>query len=261
MSAPSSTFTIGIIQDHATADGAANVARAERLVRDAAQAGRADHLPERTVQRAVLLQVAAVRPLRSRRADPRTDHRRDVPSRARTVRRARRADVRASGGRASIAIRQRSSTPTAACSASTGRCTFRTTRCSTRSITSRHGDTPGLPGVEDALRDDRRADLLGPVVSGSGAHHQPDGRAGALLPDRDRLASVREGRMGTGAGRRLAHDSALARDRQRRVRRRRRTASATRTSPARTASTFSATRSSPIRSAATSPRPATAKRS
>jgi N-carbamoylputrescine amidase len=39
MSAPSSPFTIGIIQDHATADGAANVARAERLVRDAAKQG------------------------------------------------------------------------------------------------------------------------------------------------------------------------------------------------------------------------------
>src|SRR5438445_4677574 len=32
-------ITIGIIQDHATADGAANVARAETLVRDAARQG------------------------------------------------------------------------------------------------------------------------------------------------------------------------------------------------------------------------------
>src|SRR5437879_1041072 len=39
MSAPSNPFTIGIIQDHATADGAANVARAEHLVRDAAKQG------------------------------------------------------------------------------------------------------------------------------------------------------------------------------------------------------------------------------
>ena len=30
----------------------------------------------------------------------------------------------------------------------------------------------GLPGVEDALRHDRRADLLGPVVSGGGAPHR-----------------------------------------------------------------------------------------
>src|SRR5262245_65596345 len=35
----SSPFTIGIIQDHATDDTAANVARAERLVRDAARRG------------------------------------------------------------------------------------------------------------------------------------------------------------------------------------------------------------------------------
>ena len=32
-------FTIGIIQDHATDDNAANLARAERLVRDAARKG------------------------------------------------------------------------------------------------------------------------------------------------------------------------------------------------------------------------------
>ena len=39
MSQPSDTFTIGIIQDHATADAQANVARAERLVREAARRG------------------------------------------------------------------------------------------------------------------------------------------------------------------------------------------------------------------------------
>src|ERR1700759_730194 len=32
-------FTIGIIHDHETADGPANVARAERLIRDAAKKG------------------------------------------------------------------------------------------------------------------------------------------------------------------------------------------------------------------------------
>jgi N-carbamoylputrescine amidase len=39
MSQPSDIFTIGIIQDHATADAKANVARAERLVREAAGRG------------------------------------------------------------------------------------------------------------------------------------------------------------------------------------------------------------------------------
>ena len=76
-----------------------------------------------------------------------------------------------------------------------------------------------LQGVEDALRDHRRADLLGPVVSGSGAHHSAARRAGALLSDGDRLASGGEGRMGPGAGGRVAHDPARARDRQRRLRR------------------------------------------
>src|ERR1043165_8286012 len=38
-SVAASPFTIGIIQDHATDDTAANLARAERLVRDAAQKG------------------------------------------------------------------------------------------------------------------------------------------------------------------------------------------------------------------------------
>ena len=75
-----------------------------------------------------------------------------------------------------------------------------------------HGEKPGrsqrLQGLEDALRHHRRADLLGPVVSGGRAHHVAPRRAGAVLPDRDRLAPGGEGRMGTGAGRRLADDSA-----------------------------------------------------
>ena len=39
MRLPSDPFSIGLIQDHATADTAANRARAERLVRDAAARG------------------------------------------------------------------------------------------------------------------------------------------------------------------------------------------------------------------------------
>src|SRR6478609_4526750 len=39
MSPPASAFSIGLIQDHATDDPAANLARAERLVRDAAGRG------------------------------------------------------------------------------------------------------------------------------------------------------------------------------------------------------------------------------
>ena len=65
----------------------------------------------------------------------------------------------------------------------------------------------------------RRPDLLGSVVSRSRAHHEPARRTGALLPDGHRLAPVGEGRMGRGAGRRVADHSARACDRQRRVRR------------------------------------------
>ena len=117
-----------------------------------------------------------MRALRPRRADSRARR----PTRCRRWRRElagrpHRADLRAAGRRASTATRPRSSTPTARCSACTGRCTSRTTRCSTRSTTSRPATAldatasarrgQRLQGVEDALRDHRRADLLGPVVS------------------------------------------------------------------------------------------------
>ena len=42
--------------------------------------------------------------------------------------------------------------------------------------------SPGLPGLAHALRDDRRADLLGSVVSGGRAHHQPARRAVLFYP-------------------------------------------------------------------------------
>ena len=118
-----------------------------------------------------------------------------------------------------------------------------------------------LQGVEDALRDHRRADLLGPVVSRGGAHHGAARRAGAVLPHRHRLASGREGRVGrrrrsTPGARCSARTPSPTASTSRR-----RTASATRTSRAPTASRSSATRSSPIRSAATSPKPARARRS
>ena len=78
-----------------------------------------------------------------------------------------------------------------------------------------------------------------------------------FYPDRDRLASRREGRMGRRPGRRLADDAARARDRQRRLRRVAEPHRPRGRGRAPTASRSSATRSSAIRSAATSPRPAT----
>jgi hypothetical protein len=52
----------------------------------------------------------------------------------------------------------------------------------------RAGEPTGFQVLEDPLRDDRRADLLGPVVSGGSADHVAHGRAGAVLSDGHRLA-------------------------------------------------------------------------
>ena len=46
-----------------------------------------------------------------------------------------------------------------------------------------------LSRLADALRDDRRRHLLGPVVPGSGARHGADGRGVPALPDGDRLGA------------------------------------------------------------------------
>ena len=107
-----------------------------------------------------------------------------------------------------------------------------------------------LPRLEDALRDHRRADLLGPVVSRGGAHH-----AACSAPTsssiRRRSAGTRRRRR-SGARRRSTRGGrSSARTRSPTASTsRRRIASATRTSRAPTASSSSATRSSPIRSAA-----------
>ena len=58
--------------------------------------------------------------------------------------------------------------------------------------------TPGDLGFktwQHALRKNRRADLLGPMVSRSRAAHGDAGRANPFLPDRHRLASEREKRI------------------------------------------------------------------
>jgi hypothetical protein len=64
----------------------------------------------------------------------------------------------------------------------------------------------------------RRAHLLGPVVSGGGAHHRAARRGHPVLSHGHRLAPGGEGRMGTGAGGGMAHGAARARHRQRRLR-------------------------------------------
>ena len=72
---------------------------------------------------------------------------------------------------------------------------------STRSSTSRPGDT-GFRAWKTQYGHDRRADLLGSVVSRGRAAHRAAGRRDPLLPDRHRLAPVGEGRVRPGAARR-----------------------------------------------------------
>ena len=114
------------------------------------------------------------------------------------------------------------------CSARTGRCTSPTIRSSTRNTTSRratrHLNTrrssgcEWLPCLENELRDDRRAHLLGPVVS-----RRPRASRRCLAP---RFCSIptaigwhpAEKDDWPGAGRRVAHVAARARDRERRFR-------------------------------------------
>ena len=55
-----------------------------------------------------------------------------------------------------------------------------------------HARRPRIPSLADALRQNRRADMLGPVVSGSRAAHRLARRANPVLPDCHRLASPRK---------------------------------------------------------------------
>ena len=234
----------------------ANLARAERLGARGGAAGRADHLPEGAVQRALLLQVAAVRSLRPRRAD----------SRARRPRRCRRLarelavviivpifERQAAGHLPELGGRHRRGRRPARHlpeDAHPGRSAVQRevllhARRRHRLPRRAAGRGERLQGVEDALRDHRRADLLGPVVSRSRAHHRAARRAGALLSDRDRLAPAEKDEWGArrstpGARSSARTPSPTASTSRRRI------ASATRTSRARTASSSSATRSSPI---------------
>ena len=107
-----------------------------------------------------------------------------------------------------------------------------------REVLLHAGRHAGLPGVEDALRDDRRADLLGSVVPGGGADHEPAGRARSSSIRR-RSAGTRRSRT-SGATRRWTRGGRCsARTRSPTASTSRRPiASATRTSRAPTASTF-----------------------
>ena len=60
-----------------------------------------------------------------------------------------------------------------------------------------HARRPGFRGLANPICEDRRADLLGPVVSGSGATDRPAGGGDSVLPDGDRLASLGESEHGS----------------------------------------------------------------
>ena len=78
--------------------------------------------------------------------------------------------------------------------------------------------TPGDLGFRSlghALRPDRRARLLGPVVSRGRAAHGAERRADPVLSHRHRLAPAGEGGVRRAAAGRLGNDPAQPRDRQR----------------------------------------------
>ena len=112
--ADSSPFTVGIIQDHATADVRGERRRAERLVREAAARG-AQIICLKELFNAPYF-CKAQQCERFDLAEPIPGPTTDAHAGAREGARSRhrRADLRAAGGRASTATRPRSSTPTAA---------------------------------------------------------------------------------------------------------------------------------------------------
>ena len=84
-----------------------------------------------------------------------------------------------------------------------------------------HARRSGLPQFRYALRPRRRAGVLGPVVSGRRAAFLAGRREHSVLSHGHRLASQRESRAWRGAARCVADHPALARHRQRDLRRRR----------------------------------------
>ena len=223
-----SPFTIGIIQDHATDDIPGNVARAERLVRDAARQGAqiiclkelfnapyfckaqqcdrfdlAEPIPGPTTERmqaiARELAVVIIVPIFERQAAG--------------VYRNSAAIIDADGSL--LGVYRKMHIPDDPLfyekyyfTPGDGHLDY-------------HGEKPGEANGFKVWK--TRYATIGVLICwdqwypGGGAHHDAARRAGALLPHRDRLASGGERRMGRRAGGRVADDSAVARDRQRRV--------------------------------------------
>ena len=84
-----------------------------------------------------------------------------------------------------------------------------------------HAGRSGFQVFPDAVLQAGRAGLLGPVVSGSGPADGAAGGGDPVLSDGHRLASVRKGRVRRAAASELGADPALARGRERLLRRQR----------------------------------------
>ena len=71
-----------------------------------------------------------------------------------------------------------------------------------------HARRPRLQSLADPIRQDRRADLLGPMVSRSRAADRDAGRGNSFLSDRHRLASRRKEKIRRQAARRVGNHPA-----------------------------------------------------
>ena len=142
------------------------------------------------------------------------------PSRARAGDRHRRADVRAAGARRLPELGGGHRRRRQRCSACIARCTSPTIRCSTRSTTSRRGTTPGFQVWKT------RYATIGVLICWDQWYPEAAritslmGAQVLFYPTAIGWHPSEQDEWGAGAGRRVADDSALARDRQRRLRRR-----------------------------------------
>ena len=244
-------LTVAAIQMAMVDDVDANVATAERLVREAAAEGRPARPHPRAVRGPLLLQGHAARALRPGPPGRRPPDGRALPRRRRRARRRAAAEHLRAG-------QPRHATTRVVIVDADGAVlgTYRKSHIPdgpgyTEKYYFNPGDT-GLPGVADAARRRRRRHLLGPVVPRVGAVHGAARRRGAVLPDGDRH---RAARPAVGLERSLAAGDAGSRRRQPHAAGRRQP-HRPRASARRPRSRSTARRSSPTPPATRSPRPA-----
>ena len=234
-----------------TDDVAANVATAERLVRDAAAQGAQDRPDPRAVRGSVLLQGPAARALRPGAAARRPPDGRALRGGRRRARRRAAAERLRARRPGAVQHRRRWSTPTAPCSAPTARATSPTAPATPRSTTS----APATPASGSGAT---RTATIGVGICWdqwfpeSARCDGAAGRRGAALPDGDRQ---RAARPDVGLERPLAAGDAGPCRREPDAGRRRQP-HRSRRSAGRARSRSTARRSSPTTPAPRSPRPA-----